>query len=387
MNTNKLSLLILLFFSSVFYLTAQEASKYLAGAVPVVDGRVLFEREIKVDSSVSADKLLQLAEQWAKEEFEREDKKYEGSSQRVLMVSKDDHYLVVQGDEKLVFKSQILMIDQTTITYQLIVRVEQGKCTLTMRNIRYEYQDYDELVPAEQMITDEYALSKDGSKLNRYFDKFRTFTVDRVNTIENSFRAYLGNLSPIPVSKQEIATTTKTEVRESQQQEISRLSVIEDKTVTFATAGYKSMSVEDLSDDIMEMFKDNWVLVTRGSGDNAEVLPAVWSGKGNFGSKPVVMSVVKGGEGQNDSYTISFYTQIHKKAMDKIAKDGKCELTPIVSPTGATAFSEAWMIIECKKVIDQPATDEMVKDAQSKIWDVKGFDKLLMGEIVSIWVR
>lgn len=390
MNANKFLLLALLL-CSISFLSAQEDAKYLAGAVPEVNGKVVFEREIKTDPSVSIDKLLQLTEDWAREEFEAEDKKYEGANQRILLTSKEDHYLVVQGDEKLVFKSQLLMIDQTIITYHLIVRVVLGKCTLTMRNIKYEYQDYDEPMPAEEMIIDKIALHKSGEKLNRHYDKFRRFTIDRVDAIADSFRTYLGKISPSEVKEvKKEETIVISEPQEiMQQKKISAAPIVMDgKTVTFAAAGYKSMSAEDLSDDIMEMFKDNWVLVTRGSGDNVKVFPAVWSGKGNFGSKPVVMSVVKGGEDNADTYTISFYTQIHKKALDKIANGGSNDLTPIASPTGGTAYSEAWMIIECKKVLEQPATSEMVKDAQSKMWNnIQGFDKLLMGEIVNIWVR
>lgn len=398
---NRFSIFSLLFFLNIFLLSAQEDAKYLVGAVPLVDGKVIFEREIKVSPDVPTSKLLKLAEEWAKKELV--EKKYEGSLQRILLVSPENGYLVVQGDEKLVFKSQFLSLDQTTMTYQLIINVEQGKCTLTIRNIKYEYQDYEELMPAEKMITDEYALNKSGEKLNRHYDKFRKFTIDRVDELRNSLKDYLGQISLESIKKQEEVVTKPSILDSDRQEVVAQISKPIQETAPIVApvavqplvaqvspapmSGYKQMSASEISESIMQMFKDNQVLVVAGESNGLKVMPALWSGLGSFGSKPVSMSIVKSEGANEDIYTISFYTQIHKDALDRVAKGEESKLTPITTPSGAIAFAEAWMIIECKKVLEQPATETMVKDAQSKQWNVSGFDKLLMGEIINVWAR
>lgn len=377
MTINKFSLVSLLILFNTMFLSAQVDQKYLAGAVPLVDGKVVFKREVAVSPSIPVDLLLSKVEQWAKAEFEAN--KYEGSKQRVLLVKPDENYLVVQGDEKLVFKSQLLMLDQTTITYQLVIDVAPGKCNLTMRYIKYEYQDYKDLVPAEEMIVDKYALHKSGEKLNRHYDKFRTFTIDRIDAIADSLQKYIGGTS---VKAEEPKTEQVTPKRE-----VLPAPVQASSTPTVAIAGYKQMAATELSDNITQMFKDNWAVVVAGTSNDKKVMPALWSGLGSFGSKPVSMTIVKAGDNKEEVYTISFYSPIHKAALDKLEKGEAHGLTPITLPSGAQAFAEAWMIIECKKQLEQPATEAMINDTQSKGWSSKDFDKLFMGEIVDIWAR
>ena len=81
------------------------------------------------------------------------------------------------------------------------------------------------------------------------------------------------------------------------------------------------------------------------------------------------------------TYTISFYTEIYSDAIkefdtkgnakDKIKKAG---LTPIATPSGAPAFSEAWMIIECKKAGTMPSSGT-------------SGDKTYLGEILNVWIK
>ena len=397
MAINKFSLIGFLVFCNVLLVTAQVDSKYLAGAVPEVNGKVLFTREVKVSSSVSNDQLYGLVKEWMYEEFsEKED-----SKQRVLLADKDQNYIVAQGDEKLVFKAQILMVDQTDMTYQFIARTEKGKCMLEMRNIKYEYQDYDKPVSAEEMITDKVALHKSGEKLNRHYDKFRTFTIDRVDELQASLRTHLGKVSLEDVKVEETKVASIVDVEElprstSMKAKVPAAVSVSSTVASEGMAGYKQMSADQISESITKMFKDSRAVVSIGEANDAKTLTGAWSGTGNFGGKPVAMVFVnaESDASKEQVYTISFYTEIHGDALDRMAasdvsvRSKTVGLTPIVTPSGASAFGEAWMVIECKKMTEQDSSEsELKENAQSKQWKSNKNVKSFMGEIINVWAR
>ena len=62
-------------------------------------------------------------------------------------------------------------------------------------------------------------------------------------------------------------------------------------------------------------------------------------------------------------------------------------LTPITTPSGSQAFSEAWMIIECRKMVEQQFTPEAILDPAAKAQWGKEPHKMFIGEIINIWVK
>ena len=91
------------------------------------------------------------------------------------------------------FKRKAWVTDYTRCYYQLLYQIKDGGFTVTMRNIRYLYEEernggfqYD----AESWITDEAALVKKRKKLSRLSGKFRTKTIDRKDQLfEESYLA------------------------------------------------------------------------------------------------------------------------------------------------------------------------------------------------------
>ena len=62
-------------------------------------------------------------------------------------------------------------------------------------------------------------------------------------------------------------------------------------------------------------------------------------------------------------------------------------LTPITTPSGSKAFSEAWMIIECRKMVSQSLIPEALHDSQAKEkWGTQ-LHKMYIGEILNVWVK
>ena len=87
------------------------------------------------------------------------------------------------------FKRTNWQIHRVRFYYQLVFRVENGKFTATMRRLHYRYDpevtagEFDDDRRAEKWITDDAALTKNGTKLARVSGKFRAFTIDRKNEI------------------------------------------------------------------------------------------------------------------------------------------------------------------------------------------------------------
>jgi hypothetical protein len=57
-------------------------------------------------------------------------------------------------------------------------------------------------------------------------------------------------------------------------------------------------------------------------------------------------------------------------------------------PSGSKAFSEAWMILECRKLAGQQISPDAVFDKREKEkWSQAEFHKMYIGEILNVWVK
>ena len=402
---------LLMFAATAFAATSQTDSKYLAGAVPEVDGKVLFSRTITVNKPITDDRLFELMDKWVSNEYSVQD----GSRQRILLSNKEDKSIAAQGDMTLVFKRSALSLDQSNMLYQLILQINGGKCEAVVRSIKYEYNDAGKKIstfPAEEMITDKYALNKKGDKLNNYYNKFRIYTVDSINALFNKIDVYLNGAKVVagaverdyqptaPVVSVPMAALAPAAVAaETYQETVAAPAVAETGSVS-ALPGFRQISADKIPGNIVKLL-NNWTLITSGTAEKTNVMTASWGGLGVFWEKPVAFCFLNPSRysvqtmDQGETYTISFYTEAYKDAMlycgnnsgrntDKIKGSG---LTPIKTPSGATAFAEAWMIFECKKIIAQQISPDAVKTQVPAEWSKNGYHKMYVGEILNVWVK
>lgn len=83
--------------------------------------------------------------------------------------------------EPIYFKQKKWVTDSTLIRYSIEAKYDNGKLNVKATDINYSYESGSTIVfdyPAEEWITDEYALSKDKSKLTKNAGKFRVKTID-----------------------------------------------------------------------------------------------------------------------------------------------------------------------------------------------------------------
>ena len=175
--------------------TASKANpdqKYLAGAVPVVDGKVLFKTTIKAPGKSKSqifDLLLHDMTAMTKESNQFE------QSRIVLADSAAQSQVIGNYQEWLVFKNKPLVLDRTRLFYHLIADISDGEATISITRIHYLYDEERDpfAYQAEEWITDRYGLNKKQTKLARVSGKFRRKTIDRKDYIFNRFTKLLNN--------------------------------------------------------------------------------------------------------------------------------------------------------------------------------------------------
>ena len=60
----------------------------------------------------------------------------------------------------------------------------------------------------------------------------------------------------------------------------------------------------------------------------------------------------------------------------------------MITPNGSPVFSEAWLIIECRKLVSQSLIPESLgNEALRAEWSGKPMHKMYIGEILNVWVK
>lgn len=158
--------------------------KYLAGAVPVVDGKVTFTLDKDIPGK-SAQEIYDIVFATL-EKMTKEENQFKTS--QVAIVNKQDHIIGARFKEWLVFQNTFLSLDRTIFNYTVIATCTNEHLNVTISRISYAYEmdrgvnDGMEM-RAEEWITDENALNKKKDNLSKYSGKFRRKTIDRKDNI------------------------------------------------------------------------------------------------------------------------------------------------------------------------------------------------------------
>ncbi|MCR4764846.1 MAG: DUF4468 domain-containing protein [Bacteroidaceae bacterium] len=166
-----------------------EDSYYLKGAVPEVNGKVVFSKEYSIEG-MSKNEVFDKVQTWMKAHMQQND-----NNSRVAYTNEEKGQLAATGEEYIIFSNSILALDRTKVLYQMIANCDNGKCVLQIRNIRYDYPNEKELFLAEDWIADKVALTKDQSRLVRGNAKWRRKTVDWVDDINESLQKALSGFA------------------------------------------------------------------------------------------------------------------------------------------------------------------------------------------------
>lgn len=159
-------------------------AKYLAGAVTEQDGKVEWTLDVDVQGKSAAqiyDIMLKCLTDLTKTENQ-----LEGSC--VALVNKQEHIIVANVKEWLVFKDNFISLDRSKFYFNLVAYCADNHLTVKMNRISFRYEEdrnnkSNSRFTAEEWISDSYALNKKKTKLLPGSAKFRRKAVDRKDYI------------------------------------------------------------------------------------------------------------------------------------------------------------------------------------------------------------
>lgn len=162
--------------------------KYLKGAVPEVNGQVVFSKHINVPGKTASqiyDIMLQYMQRLTKTSNQIESQISTSDAQK--------HEIVGIYQEWLVFKNTALSLDRTRLFYALRAQCSDGAVDIEMMRIRYLYEEErtPQRMTAEEWITDKESVNKKNTKLLPMSGKFRRKTIDRKDYLFNKFESLL----------------------------------------------------------------------------------------------------------------------------------------------------------------------------------------------------
>ena len=159
--------------------------RYMAGAVPEVNGKVVLTRTIEVPAGLTQQEVMNRVDAWLVRCTKDERMHY---NQRLPKAA--DNELQHSYSMELTFSKSFLAHDFAELAYVLAVRYEGGQLIMEMSHINYKYNENNKLnkYTAEEMIVDKYALNKKKTKLIFGFKKFRMKTIDLLDELQVSLQ-------------------------------------------------------------------------------------------------------------------------------------------------------------------------------------------------------
>lgn len=166
----------------------KEDPKYLAGAIQLnADGKVEFVLDTQANGK-SADEIYNIVFLYMSKLIKNE----QNINSRIALVNrnnKNEQIIACIMDEWFVFNQSFISLDRSETKYQLVATISDNHLHLSMTRIVFNYEEgrstgFKE--PAENVITDKYALTKKKNDLAKIYGKFRRGTIDRKDQIFNN---------------------------------------------------------------------------------------------------------------------------------------------------------------------------------------------------------
>lgn len=159
--------------------------RYMAGAVPEVNGKVVLTRTVEVPAGLTQQEVMNRVDAWLVRCTKDERMHY---NQR--LPQRADNELQHSYSMELTFSKSFLAHDFAELAYVLAVRYEGSQLVMEMSHINYKYNENNKLnkYTAEEMIVDKYAMNKKKTKLIFGFKKFRMKTIDLLDELQISLQ-------------------------------------------------------------------------------------------------------------------------------------------------------------------------------------------------------
>lgn len=159
------------------------------------------------------------------------------------------------------------------------------------------------------------------------------------------------------------------------------------------------INIKSLPDNLFKLLDNDWMLVTAGDLKSYNTMTASWGSFGILWNKPIAVCFVRPSRytlefmNKSDFFTLSFFEDKYREALsfigshsgkniDKAALTG---ITPVTSEHGSVYFSQARLVMECKKLyVDRLKSDNFMQISLIKdIYPQHDFHHMFIGEITN----
>lgn len=167
---------------------------------------------------------------------------------------------------------------------------------------------------------------------------------------------------------------------------------------------YTQIDPAEIKDNLIRLIESDWMLVTAGTREKFNTMTANWGGMGYLWKMPVVFVFVRperytyGFIESTEGFTLTFFDEKYRDALDlcgsksgrdcdKVAETG---LTPHFTGLGYPAFTEARLVLECRKLYASQLKREHFLDQEplkSHYSTKGGLHKMYIAEIEKAWIK
>jgi len=167
---------------------------------------------------------------------------------------------------------------------------------------------------------------------------------------------------------------------------------------------YRQIDPAAINDNLIRLIASDWMLVTAGTREKLNTMTANWGGMGYLWNKQVVFVFVRPERytyqfiEDEEGFTLTFFDSKYRDALnlcgtksgrdcDKVKETG---LTPFFTELGYPAFTEACLVLECRKLYaDQLRRDHFLdQEPLKRHYNTRdGLHKIYIAEIVKAWIR
>ncbi len=159
---------------------------------------------------------------------------------------------------------------------------------------------------------------------------------------------------------------------------------------------------EKLNENVFELLGSDWMLITAGDMESFNTMTASWGGMGVLWHRNVCYIVVRPQRHtftyleNNDYFTLSFFHEKYRDVLKfcgarsgrDISKTTETGITPVKTSHGAVFFSEARLVLECKKIYYQDIEPKNFIDPSiADNYPQQDYHRMYVGEIASVLIR
>jgi flavin reductase (DIM6/NTAB) family NADH-FMN oxidoreductase RutF len=163
---------------------------------------------------------------------------------------------------------------------------------------------------------------------------------------------------------------------------------------------FTALELESTPDNVFKLIAKDWMLITAGTLTHYNTMTANWGGLGYLWNRRVCFCFVRPQRytyqfmEESPFFSLAFFSEHYRPALDvcgsrsgrELDKAAATGLTPVEITPGITSFSEARLVLECKKVYAQDIDPKgFIDPTIARIYPAHDYHRMYIGEILNGW--